>query len=103
MYVFLRQRGWLQFWYTDETADRVAKEMVRVANGGSIACMACPSLFRKLREKHPEQKSRLFEFDTRFEVKPFAQWALCVRELLGSLLSRQLPFEEICSTTLSLT
>ena len=67
-----RQTSWLQFWYTDETADRVAKEMVRVANGGSIACMACPSLFRKLREKHPEQQSHLFEFDTRFEVKPFA-------------------------------
>ena len=63
----------MQFWYTDETAERVADEVVRMSEGGKIACLACPSLFRKLEEKHPSAKAFLFEFDSRFEVciRPF--------------------------------
>lgn len=57
-----------QFWYTEETSERVAAEVVEVAAGGSIACLACPSLFRKLRSSYPDAKTQLFEFDPRFEV-----------------------------------
>lgn len=57
-----------QFWYTDETAERVADEVVRLCDEGKIACLACPSLFRKLEEKHPSAKPHLFEYDSRFEV-----------------------------------
>ncbi len=58
----------VQFWYTDETAEMVANEVVRVSSGGRIACLACPSLFRKLTEHHPAAKAFLFEYDSRFEV-----------------------------------
>lgn len=63
----------LQFWYTDETAERLADEVIQMANGGRIACLACPSLLRKIREKYPSAESWLFEYDRRFEVsiKPF--------------------------------
>ena len=58
----------MQFWYTEETAQLVAEEVVKVAAGGSIACLACPSLFRQLRKSFPDVKTQLFEFDSRFEV-----------------------------------
>lgn len=58
----------MQFWYTDETAERISNEVVHVADGGRIACLACPSLFRNLKNKHPSAETYLFEFDTRFQV-----------------------------------
>ena len=45
----------LQFWYSDNTAATVAAEVVELAAGGPIACVACPSLFRRLRADFPEQ------------------------------------------------
>jgi len=58
-----------QFWYTEETAGNLAKEVVEAAGpNGRIACIACPSLFRALRMKHPDAKAHLFEVDLRFEV-----------------------------------
>jgi EEF1A lysine methyltransferase 1 len=64
------QENWAlsQFWYTDETAGAVAAEAVKLAAGGSIACLACPSLFRRLRTHFPEQPAHLLEYDSRFEV-----------------------------------
>ena len=40
-----------QFWYTKETAHKLAEEVVERSNGGRqpIACVACPSLFRELK------------------------------------------------------
>lgn len=58
----------MQFWYTDDTAMKVAAEVVRAAGSGRIACLACPSLFRKLEQSHPEAQTHLFEYDTRFAV-----------------------------------
>lgn len=57
-----------QFWYTDETATAVAAEAVDLAAGGAIACLACPSLFRRLRANFPDQPAHLLEYDSRFEV-----------------------------------
>ena len=58
-----------QFWYTEETAGVLAEEVVQAAAPiGRIACIACPSLFRALRMKHPDAKAHLFEVDLRFEV-----------------------------------
>lgn len=73
---FAENWGMSQFWYTDETAARVAEECVRAAAGGAVACLACPSLFRRLRQAHPGQACRLFEFDTRFEAPPLRSLSL---------------------------
>ena len=60
----------MQFWYTDETAGTLAKEVVEAAGpSGRIACIACPSLFRALRTYHQEARAHLFEVDLRFEVR----------------------------------
>jgi hypothetical protein len=58
-----------QFWYTEETAAVVAQEAIQLADGGAIACVACPSLFRHIRKHHPDVSAHLFEIDTRFEVQ----------------------------------
>ncbi len=65
---FQENWGLSQFWYTDETAAAVAAEAVKLAAGGSIACIACPSLFRCLRKRYPDQPAHLLEYDSRFEV-----------------------------------
>lgn len=57
-----------QFWYTDDTALSVAKAVAHAAANGSIACVACPSLFRALRSAFPVLCAHLFEFDPRFEA-----------------------------------
>ncbi len=59
----------LQFWYTEETARAVAEEVVDLAAGGGIACLACPSLFRCLRADFPDAAAHLLEYDRRFEVQ----------------------------------
>ncbi len=38
-----------QFWYSKDTAHRLAEEVVQKSQGGRIACVACPSLFRELK------------------------------------------------------
>lgn len=60
--------GRLQFWYTEATAAAVAQEAIHLADGGPIACVACPSLFRHLQKHHPDVSAHLFEIDMRFEV-----------------------------------
>lgn len=65
---FAEDWGLSQFWYTKETALKVAAEAARAAKGGRIACLACPSLFRALQEEHPDAAATVFEFDRRFEV-----------------------------------
>lgn len=60
----------VQFWYSSETAAIVAREAVKSAGDiGSIACIACPSLFRQIRAEYPATNVRLFEYDPRFEVR----------------------------------
>lgn len=40
-----------QFWYSEETADALAKECLRALEGeGKIACISCPTLFRSIKK-----------------------------------------------------
>ncbi|KAM6178619.1 EEF1A lysine methyltransferase 1 [Rhynchocyon petersi] len=59
-----------QFWYSQETALRLAQEAMAVAGeGGRIACVSAPSVYQKLRELHRENVSvRIFEYDKRFAI-----------------------------------
>lgn len=57
-----------QFWYSDETAAALAKEVMRAAGpDGGIACISCPTLYKKLRELGCKNMIKLLEFDRRFE------------------------------------
>ena len=76
--------GLSQFWYSEETSSLVAREAAAAALGGSIACVACPSLFRHLRAEFPGVSARLLEFDCRFQVRLPGQLApagLCRQRL----------------------
>ncbi|XP_008822550.1 exportin-4 isoform X6 [Nannospalax galili] len=59
-----------QFWYSQETALRLAQEAIAAAGeGGRIACVSVPSVYQKLRELHMEDVSvGLFEYDKRFAI-----------------------------------
>ncbi|XP_023408880.1 EEF1A lysine methyltransferase 1 isoform X2 [Loxodonta africana] len=59
-----------QFWYSQETALRLAEEVIAVAGeGGRIACVSTPSVYQKLRELHREDFSVcIFEYDKRFAI-----------------------------------
>jgi hypothetical protein len=61
-----------QFWYSDTTADALAREMISETKPGSrLACLSCPSTY--FATKRPEFKDsivkrsiRVLEFDRRF-------------------------------------
>ncbi|KAM9709394.1 EEF1A lysine methyltransferase 1 [Menidia menidia] len=60
-----------QFWYSDETATRLAEELVREAgDGGRVACVSAPSVYQKLRQGVVPGSDRVsavvLEFDRRF-------------------------------------
>ncbi|TWW80414.1 EEF1A lysine methyltransferase 1 [Takifugu rubripes] len=60
-----------QFWYNDETAARLAEEVIREAGeGGRIACVCAPSVYQKLKQGVVEGWDRVsavvLEFDRRF-------------------------------------
>uniref|UniRef100_A0AAQ4PC64 EEF1A lysine methyltransferase 1 n=1 Tax=Gasterosteus aculeatus aculeatus TaxID=481459 RepID=A0AAQ4PC64_GASAC len=60
-----------QFWYSDETATRLAEELVREAGeGGRIACVSAPSVYQKLKQGVVLGSDRVsavvLEFDRRF-------------------------------------
>ncbi|XP_022430176.1 EEF1A lysine methyltransferase 1 isoform X1 [Delphinapterus leucas] len=59
-----------QFWYTPETALRLAEEAVAAAGeGGRVACVSAPSVYQKLRELHRDDFSIcIFEYDQRFAI-----------------------------------
>lgn len=70
---FKEDWGLSQFWYTGATAARLAAALAAaVANPAAkalprVACVACPSLFRALRERHAATvDAHLFEHDDRF-------------------------------------
>ena len=57
--------GMSQFWYDDETAERMAREMLRVP--GRLGFISCPTAFRALKRLAPERKDVFcFEYDRRF-------------------------------------
>ncbi|KAI9822898.1 MAG: hypothetical protein M1832_002923 [Thelocarpon impressellum] len=64
-----------QFWYDDETATTLAKQLLKDATSDSrVAVVSAPSVFVKvkqilaLRDKSSRPQVSLFEFDKRFEV-----------------------------------
>ncbi|XP_045044050.2 EEF1A lysine methyltransferase 1 isoform X3 [Desmodus rotundus] len=58
-----------QFWYSQETALKLAKEAAAAAGeGGRIACVSTPSVYQKLRELHKDLDVCVFEYDRRFAV-----------------------------------
>ncbi|XP_063088562.1 EEF1A lysine methyltransferase 1 isoform X2 [Cavia porcellus] len=59
-----------QFWYSQETALRLAQEAVTAAgDNGRIACVSAPSVYQALRELHRDGISAsIFEYDRRFAV-----------------------------------
>ncbi|KAM6179324.1 EEF1A lysine methyltransferase 1 isoform 1-T1 [Erethizon dorsatum] len=59
-----------QFWYSRETALRLAQEAVTAAgDSGRIACVSAPSVYQALRELHRDDISvSIFEYDRRFAV-----------------------------------
>ncbi|VDO08023.1 unnamed protein product [Brugia timori] len=63
-----------QFWYSEETALKLAEECVRnTGDGGRIACISCPTLLDYLLNHDCVICERvtvtLFEYDRRFETK----------------------------------
>ncbi|ELW47574.1 EEF1A lysine methyltransferase 1 [Tupaia chinensis] len=59
-----------QFWYSQDTALRLAQEVVgAIGEGGRIACVSAPSVYQKLRELHREDFTvYIFEYDKRFAM-----------------------------------
>ncbi|TKS67708.1 EEF1A lysine methyltransferase 1 [Collichthys lucidus] len=60
-----------QFWYSDETATRLAEEAIREAGeGGRIACVSAPSVYQKLKQGVVDGSDRVsafvLEYDRRF-------------------------------------
>uniref|UniRef100_A0A1A7WU68 EEF1A lysine methyltransferase 1 n=1 Tax=Iconisemion striatum TaxID=60296 RepID=A0A1A7WU68_9TELE len=60
-----------QFWYSDDTAARLAEEVIREAGeGGRIACVSSPSVYQKLKQGVMAGSERVyasvFEYDRRF-------------------------------------
>ncbi|XP_064627503.1 EEF1A lysine methyltransferase 1-like isoform X2 [Lineus longissimus] len=59
-----------QFWYTEETALKLAEEAIAAAGeGGRIACISCPTLYKKLIDLAGERTwtAVILEYDKRFK------------------------------------
>ncbi|KAL3115918.1 hypothetical protein niasHT_007218 [Heterodera trifolii] len=63
-----------QFWYTDETCQKIVDECICTLNGaGRVACLCCPSVVQHFMDSKAIKKNSielsLFEYDRRFEQK----------------------------------
>lgn len=58
-----------QFWYSATTAKVVAEELQRLSRqtGSAVACIACPTLYLRLKRCSTDIQAQIFEFDKRFE------------------------------------
>lgn len=61
-----------QFWYSNETSELLAQELIKNSKEGKIACVSSPTAFKSLFNIMKEQNMNkssifLFEFDSRFE------------------------------------
>lgn len=59
--------GLSQFHYDSLTASTVARAVA--AFGGRVACVSCPTLFRELKDSHPDLACHLLEFDARYDCR----------------------------------
>ncbi|KAG5889426.1 hypothetical protein JTB14_032760 [Gonioctena quinquepunctata] len=59
-----------QFWYDDHTIDVLVDIALKsVGDGGKIALISCPTLYKKMRKKATDDcEITLFEYDKRFSV-----------------------------------
>ncbi|XP_034042007.1 EEF1A lysine methyltransferase 1 [Thalassophryne amazonica] len=62
-----------QFWYSDDTATRLAEEVIRATgDGGRIACVCAPSVYQKLKQGVVDGSDRVsavvLEYDRRFSA-----------------------------------
>lgn len=59
-----------QFWYNEETAERLAKEALQIAGtNGRIACVSAPTAYKKIRHLKSETCDvKCLEYDTRFSI-----------------------------------
>ncbi|RXN18131.1 lysine N-methyltransferase n6amt2 [Labeo rohita] len=62
-----------QFWYSEDTAARLAEEVLQQAGGhGRIACISAPSVYQKLKQLESTRSDSvsavLLEFDKRFKA-----------------------------------
>ena len=52
-----------QFWYADKTAEDLAAECIKQANGGEIACISSPTIFRFIKKLSPDAKCIQYSFE----------------------------------------
>lgn len=73
--MFREQWGLSQFWYEDETADAVAAEVLRLSEScaKAVACVACPTLFRRIRRRLPPSVLASSASGGRFPCPPTLQ------------------------------
>ncbi|KAM9850930.1 EEF1A lysine methyltransferase 1 [Aulostomus maculatus] len=62
-----------QFWYSDETATRLAEEVIHEAGaGGRVACVSAPSVYQKLKQGRlagsDQVSAVVLEYDRRFAI-----------------------------------
>lgn len=59
-----------QFWYSDETALKLAEEAINIAGeNGRIACVSAPTAYKKIKEIKPTNcLVKCLEYDERFRV-----------------------------------
>nr|CAG4635618.1 EOG090X0ABW [Artemia franciscana] len=59
-----------QFWYDEETANKLVEEALRVVGEkGTIACVSCPTVYKALKKRKPDDVNVfVLEYDTRFSV-----------------------------------
>ncbi|XP_051938327.1 EEF1A lysine methyltransferase 1 [Hippocampus zosterae] len=62
-----------QFWYTDDTATRLAEELLHEAGGGGrIACVSAPSVYQKIKQlcgpRGGPAAVAVLEYDRRFAI-----------------------------------
>ncbi|CAJ0842671.1 1913_t:CDS:10 [Entrophospora sp. SA101] len=60
-----------QFWYNEETTDKIIQEIINNTTTKSrIACISTPTVFVKLKSKYSSLKQEiyLFEYDRRFDI-----------------------------------
>ncbi|XP_062313657.1 EEF1A lysine methyltransferase 1 [Osmerus eperlanus] len=65
--------GMSQFWYSDDTATRLAEELIHEAGeGGRIACLSAPSVYQKLKQGvvagSDHVTAVVMEYDRRFSA-----------------------------------
>lgn len=65
--------GMSQFWYSDDTATRLAEELIHEAGeGGRIACLSAPSVYQKLKQGvvagSDGVTAAVLEYDRRFSA-----------------------------------